>query len=138
MGEIDTLQDHRLGTVEGIAAKNADEIGALRGVVTEIRSDVKAQNATLARIETGTANFGEVMREQMKDMRETEAEDRRAIREAEAQWWSNAWKFMGAALPILGALAGGGYYAATSPGLNPALPAAASPAPSPMPTHRRP
>lgn len=118
----DELQNSQIAKLERVTEKNTGDIGELKTSVQVIGSQLENQGVTLGKIEQGTSQFGSDMRSAMDGMREAQAEERReeralqatesaAVREANAAWWSNAWKLAGA-IVTAATMGGGGLYAA--------------------------
>ena len=113
--ETDAVQNVRIDKLEATDEKHTERIGAIEGAqgILSSRFDGVEKNIDEIKLTMGTSAVD--MREGIDALRKDNAdrEDRRADRETKATtlWWKQFWGFAASIVPILGALAGGGYYA---------------------------
>jgi len=118
MSDADPRQDAQIVALETKVGENTRAIGELSTGQKLLDARFDMQDKTLERIESGTASFGDAMKEQLVAMREAETADKVAERAASAAWWSSAWKVIGSVVggivTLGGLLLGGGYVAVQS------------------------
>ena len=125
----DALQNAQILELKAATATNATAIGELNTKVGVFEARFDQQDKALERIESGTANFGTVMKDEMAAQRLADREDKDRTAKANSDWWAQAWKIAGALASAATIAAGGAGYAVYQSPAGAAAPSAIEAAP---------
>lgn len=99
-----------LDKLDARVSAHDQRLSALETSVGIIGNSIESQAVVLGDIKTSTSALGEGFRVDLRQMRQDDKEERKQERDANSQWWANAFKLAGSAIPLLVGLGGSGYY----------------------------